>query len=267
MEPLSLGGQDMSTTRMLTETTIDEGNSSKPNAGAQSTQHLEIITNPLYEQLVKLIFDGRMIGESPNRRSLIEEERKKALQHIAEARELSKTQGVSSGNIEIDAFLTQTCTAIESFNKEVTMTCIEAESTCNLFKKQIGSILSAGSIRATTAHVYTGDEAEMRARLKRKYTYEILSINNEISGRKKKGKLPSEATNVLKDWWTNNLVWPYPSEDAKKELEIQTGLSATQINNWFINQRKRHWHQYFKDGRLPQTINEARSVLQQYGIV
>lgn len=194
-----------------------------------------------------------MIGESPNRRSLIEEERKKSLQHIAEAQEIAKTQGVNPGNAEIDTFLTQTCTAIESFNKEVTMTCMEAESTCNLFKKQIGSILSAGSIR-TTAHVYSGDEAEMRARLKRKYTHEIMALNNEISTRKKKGKLPSEATNVLKNWWTNNLVWPYPSEDAKKELEMQTGLSATQINNWFINQRKRHWHQvntsfftYFKN--------------------
>lgn len=58
MEPLSLGGQDMSATRMLTEETVDEGSSANPNGGFQSTQHLEIIANPHYEQLVKLIFDG-----------------------------------------------------------------------------------------------------------------------------------------------------------------------------------------------------------------
>lgn len=184
---------------------------------------------------------GRMIGESPSRRSQIEEEKKKAIQSISAAKEQARTQGVELRSAGIDEFLSQTCAAIESFNKEVTMTCIEAESTCNLFKKQIGSILNAGSIRST-AHVYTGDDSEMKARLKRKYTYEILTLNNEISGRKKKGKLPSDATTVLKEWWTSNLVWPYPSEDAKKELETKTGLSATQINNWFINQRKRHWH-------------------------
>eukprot|EP00210_Caulerpa_lentillifera_P000570 g551.t1 len=254
MESLSLTGGDVSKQNK-------EG-----GGGVKSTSELEIITNPHYEQLVKLIFDGRMIGESPHRRSMIEEEKKKAIQHISDAREISQGQGLDLRSTEIDAFLSQTCAAIESFNKEVTMTCIEAESTCNLFKKQIGSILSAGSIRPT-AHAYSGDDAEMRARLKRKYAYEILSLNNEICGRKKKGKLPSDATNVLKDWWTNNLVWPYPSEDAKRDLERRTGLSATQINNWFINQRKRHWHKYFKDGRLPQTISEARSVLQQYGIV
>jgi len=231
-----------------------------------STQQLQVMANPNYERLVKLIFEGRMIGESANRRSGIEQEKAKSLQAIAEAVEMVHSQGLDVSNPEVDAFLKQSCSAVESFNREVTMTWMEAENTCNLFKKQIGSILSAGSIRAAS-NVYTGDETEMRARLKRKYAFQILSLNNEIGSRKKKGKLPSDATVILKEWWSKNLVWPYPSEDAKKELEIQTGLSATQINNWFINQRKRHWHKYFKDGRLPQTINEARAVLQQYGIV
>lgn len=239
------------------------GDVSKLTTGVKSTSELEIITNPHYEQLVKLIFDGksplvsseqlslgRLIGENPARRSQIEEEKKKAIQSISESKEQAKTQGVELRSAGIDEFLSQTCAAIESFNKEVTMTCIEAESTCSLFKKQIGSILNAGSIRSTS-HVYTGDDSEMKARLKRKYAYEILTLNNEITGRKKKGKLPSDATTVLKDWWTSNLVWPYPSEDAKKELETRTGLSATQINNWFINQRKRHWHKVSFTPLLP----------------
>ena len=31
-------------------------------------------------------------------------------------------------------------------------------------------------------------------------------------------------------------------DSDKKAMEEETGLSTTQINNWFINQRKRHWH-------------------------
>lgn len=75
-----------------------------------------------------------------------------------------------------------------------------------------------------------------------RYSDAIVQLKADFSARKKKGKLPNEATGALKAWWDANLVWPYPSEDEKKALEEQTGLTATQINNWFINQRKRHWH-------------------------
>lgn len=30
-------------------------------------------------------------------------------------------------------------------------------------------------------------------------------------------------------------------EDEKLQLSEMTGLDIKQINNWFINQRKRHW--------------------------
>lgn len=108
-----------------------------------------------------------MIGESANRRIGIEQEKAKTLQAIAEAVHLVRERGLNGTTGEVDTFLKQSCSAIESFNREVSMTWLEAENTCNLFKKQIGSILSAGSIRAA-ANVYTGDEAETRARLKRK---------------------------------------------------------------------------------------------------
>lgn len=31
-------------------------------------------------------------------------------------------------------------------------------------------------------------------------------------------------------------------EDDKAKLVQETGLQLKQINNWFINQRKRNWH-------------------------
>lgn len=31
-------------------------------------------------------------------------------------------------------------------------------------------------------------------------------------------------------------------EDDKAKLVEETGLQLKQINNWFINQRKRNWH-------------------------
>lgn len=55
----------------------------------------------------------------------------------------------------------------------------------------------------------------------------------------KRGTLPKQATNVLKAWLFQHLVHPYPSEDEKKQLAQQTNLSILQVNNWFINARRR----------------------------
>ncbi|KAJ9535996.1 hypothetical protein OSB04_un000838 [Centaurea solstitialis] len=34
----------------------------------------------------------------------------------------------------------------------------------------------------------------------------------------------------------------FPVDDDKARLVQETGLQLKQINNWFINQRKRNWH-------------------------
>ena len=73
----------------------------------------------------------------------------------------------------------------------------------------------------------------------------------------KKSVLPKQSTAVMKAWlfqhlmvrvrrWhapircpTFNFQHPYPSEEEKREICHQTGLSLQQVNNWFINARRR----------------------------
>jgi hypothetical protein len=57
--------------------------------------------------------------------------------------------------------------------------------------------------------------------------------------RKKRAVLPKRATQQLKSWLFANVASPYPNDDEKDELILQTGLSVQQINNWFINARRR----------------------------
>ncbi|OAF71441.1 Homeobox protein Meis3 [Intoshia linei] len=56
---------------------------------------------------------------------------------------------------------------------------------------------------------------------------------------KKRGIFPKAATNILRAWLFQHLSHPYPSEDQKKQLASDTGLTILQVNNWFINARRR----------------------------
>jgi hypothetical protein len=53
--------------------------------------------------------------------------------------------------------------------------------------------------------------------------------------RRKRGRLPPDATDLLKAWFHNHFDHPYPSEEEKKSLCRTTGLTMTQISNWMIN--------------------------------
>ncbi|XP_064838792.1 homeobox protein Meis3-like isoform X2 [Oncorhynchus masou masou] len=56
---------------------------------------------------------------------------------------------------------------------------------------------------------------------------------------KKRGIFPKLATNIMRAWLFQHLSHPYPSEEQKKQLAQDTGLTILQVNNWFINARRR----------------------------
>ncbi|CAF1722962.1 unnamed protein product [Brassica oleracea var. botrytis] len=85
------------------------------------------------------------------------------------------------------------------------------------------------------------EDRELKGQLLRKYSGYLGSLKQEFMKKRKKGKLPKEARQQLLDWWSRHYKWPYPSEQQKLALAESTGLDQKQINNWFINQRKRHW--------------------------
>ncbi|PQQ05403.1 knotted-like transcription factor [Prunus yedoensis var. nudiflora] len=85
------------------------------------------------------------------------------------------------------------------------------------------------------------EDRELKNHLLKKYSGYLSSLKQELSKKKKKGKLPKDARQKLLSWWELHYKWPYPSESEKVALAESTGLDQKQINNWFINQRKRHW--------------------------
>ncbi|TNN07332.1 Homeobox protein isoform 1 [Schistosoma japonicum] len=60
-----------------------------------------------------------------------------------------------------------------------------------------------------------------------------------VGGKQKRGVLPKRATQIMKQWLFQHLVHPYPTEDEKRQIAGQTNLTLLQVNNWFINARRR----------------------------
>ncbi|GMM36427.1 hypothetical protein DASC09_037520 [Saccharomycopsis crataegensis] len=62
---------------------------------------------------------------------------------------------------------------------------------------------------------------------------------SDSSKRKRRQNLPKTTTDVLLNWLKQNLDRPYPNSQEKNELVAQTGLTFQQLDNWFINARRR----------------------------
>ncbi|CAO3678862.1 unnamed protein product [Umbelopsis ramanniana] len=66
------------------------------------------------------------------------------------------------------------------------------------------------------------------------------STSDDLQAHKRRrGNLPKPVITLLRTWLINNKRHPYPSEEVKRHLARQTGLTKSQISNWFINARRR----------------------------
>jgi hypothetical protein len=66
------------------------------------------------------------------------------------------------------------------------------------------------------------------------------SIPKEVkSGRKKRQNLPRQTTLILLSWLSEHLDRPYPNSREKYDLLLKTRLTIQQLDNWFINARRR----------------------------
>ncbi|XP_054713472.1 homeobox protein six1-like [Uloborus diversus] len=71
-----------------------------------------------------------------------------------------------------------------------------------------------------------------------------------------------KSRNILREWYAHN---PYPSPREKRELAEGTGLTTTQVSNWFKNRRQRDRAAEAKDrepGDKPKTPNSTGSTKQ-----
>ncbi|XP_063799844.1 homeobox protein PKNOX2 isoform X2 [Pseudophryne corroboree] len=94
---------------------------------------------------------------------------------------------------------------------------------------------------------------------------ELTSLldGEDKKSKNKRGVLPKHATNIMRSWLFQHLMHPYPTEDEKRQIAAQTNLTLLQVNNWFINARRRIL-QPMLDASNPDPAPKAKKIKSQH---
>ncbi|KAK1681500.1 hypothetical protein QYE76_042348 [Lolium multiflorum] len=221
----------------------------------------KIMAHPQYSALLAAYLDCQKVGAPPDVL-----ERLTVMAAKLDARPAGRPH--EARDPELDQFMEAYCNMLAKYREELTRPIEEAMEFLKRVEAQLDSITggSTGSARLSLADGKSecvgsseddmdasgreneppeidprAEDKELKYQLLKKYSGYLSSLRQEFSKKKKKGKLPKEARLKLLHWWELHYKWPYPSETEKIALAESTGLDQKQINNWFINQRKRHW--------------------------
>ncbi|XP_048551697.1 homeobox protein knotted-1-like 4 [Triticum urartu] len=225
---------------------------SSHNRRSSDTIKAKIMSHPLYPALLGAFIDCRKVGAPPEvvgrLSSLVDELR-------------PNSAGIQEqpADPELDQFMETYRDMLVMYSQELTRQIQEANQFLRSAEAHIDSFaLATGDNNDECGGSSSEDEQEtcdvaglpsgkgkqLKSQPLDKYSGYLRGLWRELSGKKKKkksGRLPREARQRLLHWWQLHQGWPYPSEPEKQALAESTGLDTRQINNWFINQRKRHW--------------------------
>ncbi|TVU45273.1 hypothetical protein EJB05_04754, partial [Eragrostis curvula] len=239
---------------------------------------------------------GRLVDQDPVKAKIVGLPPEAAEEIAAAAKEKEARQRAAVGDAhavpdpELDQFMESYCELVAAWKEELSRPLREAKEFLRTVELQLSSISAGSSLGALiSSEEKSGigsfdddqeegngmeaeevlcidpcsDDKELKRQLLNKYGGYLGNLRKELCKKRKKGKLPKEARQKLLSWWELHYRWPYPSEMEKIALAEATGLEQKQINNWFINQRKRPWKPSEEmqftvmDGFLPAPQNAA----------
>lgn len=71
------------------------------------------------------------------------------------------------------------------------------------------------------------------------------------NAKKRDGNIQKQKTFHLKAWFRKNTENPYPTSAQKTDFCDTLGLDKKQVNNWFINARRRQIRRLTEEGAAP----------------
>ncbi|PON42600.1 Knotted like homeodomain transcription factor [Parasponia andersonii] len=118
-------------------------------------------------------------------------------------------------------------------------------------RKAMGEKDAAGAAPGTTR----GETPRLRIldqTLRQQRAFQQMTMMESHPWRPQRG-LPERSVSVLRAWLFEHFLHPYPSDVDKHILARQTGLSRSQVSNWFINARVRLWKPMVEEMYLEET--------------
>ncbi|KAK7411102.1 hypothetical protein VNO78_02502 [Psophocarpus tetragonolobus] len=214
----------------------------------------KVASHPLFPHLLHAYIDCHKVGAPQNVANLLEEIKGENTGVC----QISESEGFLDADPELDDFMGTFCDLLLKYKSDLSRPFDEATMFLSHMETQLHSICNL----ASTNNEVTGSSEkdliskeekeaieckkinevqELKDNLLGRYSGYITNLKHEFSRKKKKEKLPKEAKQILLAWWNIHFKWPYPTDADKVALAEWTGLDQKQVNNWFINQRKRHW--------------------------
>ncbi|KAJ4959118.1 hypothetical protein NE237_026229 [Protea cynaroides] len=107
----------------------------------------------------------------------------------------------------------------------------------NLRERITNQIFAMGGLSSR----HTREERSFKSSfIQKQWALQQLRIRDHQSWRPQRG-LPERSVSVLRAWMFQNFLHPYPKDAEKHLLAIKSGLTRSQVSNWFINARVRLW--------------------------
>ncbi|MED6196216.1 Oxysterol-binding protein OBPa [Stylosanthes scabra] len=227
----------------------------------------QIANHPRYPDLLSAYVQFQKVGAPPEVASLLEEISRRESQPIID----TPRHHQIGDDPELDHFMESYCDVLHKYKEELSKPFKEASLfLCNIQSQLTNLCKGTLTISHHNKVNHPSDEAggggsysvvegddeygnggrwrsygvgdkQVKEMLLRKYSGYLSELRKEFLKKRKKGKLPKHARIALMNWWNSHYRWPYPTEEEKLMLSEMSGLDIKQINNWFINQRKRHW--------------------------
>ncbi|KAK7307869.1 hypothetical protein VNO77_41300 [Canavalia gladiata] len=114
--------------------------------------------------------------------------------------------------------------------------------------------IAPGTTRGETPRLKVIDQA-----LRQQRAFQQMSMMETHPWRPQRG-LPERSVSVLRAWLFEHFLHPYPSDVDKHILARQTGLSRSQVSNWFINARVRLWKPMVEEMYLEEVKEQENNI-------
>ncbi|XP_071708225.1 homeobox protein BEL1 homolog [Rutidosis leptorrhynchoides] len=108
-------------------------------------------------------------------------------------------------------------------------------------------VTTLGSSRGETPRLRVLDQT-----LRQQRAFQQMTMMDSHPWRPQRG-LPESSVSVLRAWLFEHFLHPYPNDVDKHILARQTGLSRSQVSNWFINARVRLWKPMVEEMYMEET--------------